>query len=106
MQATPQPAQAQPQGQGQPAQGGGAEQAIEMIQKGFEVVSKMIQSAGQQVDPEDVKLFQMAVKATDDFIQAITSPEQDESQGQDQKPQQSGPMDPNAKAGAQPAPQY
>lgn len=107
MQATP-TSPGQQSAPSQPAQGGGgAEQAIQMIQKGFETLSKMIESAGQQIDPDDLKLFQVAVKAADNFIQAITSPEQDEAQEQaPQKGQPSGPMPQNANAGAKPAPQY
>lgn len=107
MQATPMP-QGQPSAPSQPEQqGGSAEQAIQMIQKGFESLSKMIQAAGNQVDPDDIKLFQQAVKTTDDFIQAITSPGQDEAEEQaPQKAQGSGPMPQNASANSKPAPQY
>lgn len=100
MRATP-PDQQAPQddemseGQEQPQQGGSAEDAIGMIQKGFEALGKMIQGAGQQVDPQDVKLFQQAVQCTDNFIQSITGPAQGEQAG---KPTPSGPIPQNAKA--------
>lgn len=111
MQVTP-PSQGQPpQGQapkapgGQP-QAGGAEQAIQMVQKGFMMLGKMIQAAGSQLDPQDVKLFQVAVKATDDFFQALLSPSQAPQQQGPAPKQAQAPMPMNANAGARPAPQY
>ncbi len=44
----------------------------------------MLQQAGAQLPPEDIKLFQAAMQATDNFIQAISSPPQG---GQPQSPQ-------------------
>ena len=105
MPAQGQQSAASPQQGGQ--QGGSAEQAIQMIQKGFETLSKMIEAAGEQIDPDDIKLFQTAVKSTDDFIQSITSSEADEpNEPEAEKKQASGPMPQNANAGARPAPQY
>jgi len=81
-------------------QGGHAEQAIKMIQEGFMQLQKMMQAAQGQLDPQDIKLFQAAVQATDNFIQAITG-------GGEPAPQKSpgGPMPANANAGAKPMPQ-
>src|SRR5476651_2374883 len=99
--AGPQGAPGGPQ-QGQPA--GGAEQAVHMIQQGFQVLGKMIQAQGQSLPPEDVKLFQGAVQATDAFIQAMSGPQQGQQPQAPSRPQQSGPMAPNAAAGSAQSP--
>lgn len=110
MQVTP--PQGAPQGAPQAAPGGqqkqgSAEQAIQMIQMGFKQLGQMIQSAGPKVDPQDIKLFQAALQATDNFIQSIMgAPQEEQGEAPPGKPAPSQPMPANANAGARPAPQY
>lgn len=94
-----------PQEPGQPGKKGSAQQAIEMITQGFDQLGQMLQAAKGQLDPQDIKLFQAAQQATNNFIQALMSPAQGQGQPQG-KQQPSQPMPANANAGAQPAPQY
>jgi len=106
----PNPAQTQGADQGTPpgaAQAGqpqvNPEGAIKMIQTGFMELGKMIQAAGNQLDPQDIKLFQGAVQSTDNFIQAITGPAEPPQQ---QRKAPSQPLPANASVGAQPSPNY
>lgn len=105
-QAAPQQGQApqpSPQG-GAPSGGAGsspAEQAIQMIQQGYTILGKLMQSAGQNLPPDDMKLFQAAAQATDALLQSLTGPAQ--GQGGPQQPQQSGPMAANDNGRSQPA---
>lgn len=104
-QAAPQsgpPPGAPPQG-GQ--QGPSPEQAIQMIQLGFQSLAKMIQAAGQNLPPDDIKLFQAAAQATDALIQSLTGPAQGQ-EGPQQPPGRPAPSEPmaaNANAGSRPA---
>ncbi len=81
---------------------GAAAQAIQMIQQGFQVLGKVMQSAGQNLPPEDQKLFQQAAMAADAFIQSITGPGGQDS-GPPQRQAPGGPMPANANAGAKQA---
>jgi hypothetical protein len=90
--------QGAPQG-GQQDGGGPAVAAIKEIQAGFQALGQLLQQSQGQVDPQDMKLFQAAVQATDNFIQSLSGP----AQPSQPKPQQSGPQDANANQGAQPA---
>lgn len=91
----PQQAQGGAPGQGQSP----AIQAIQMIMQGYKVLGQMIQQAGQGLPPQDVKLFQTALQSTEAFIQALTSPAQQQQQQPPQRP--SGPMPMNAGPGNQ-----
>jgi hypothetical protein len=77
----------------------GPEQAVQMIQDGFNMLGQMLQQAGQSLPPEDVQLFQAAQQATDTFIQSLSGPANSAPQG---KPQPSGPMAENQSAKSQP----
>lgn len=98
------PQTATPQG-GQPPQGQNqAMQFIQMIQKGYQGLGQMIQAAGQNLPPEDIQMFQSAVKAADDLIQSLTG-----SGGQEKttSPKPGGPMSANQSRGSRPSgPQY
>jgi hypothetical protein len=87
-------------------QAGPAEQAIKMIQTGFQQMAKMLQAAGDKLDPQDIELFQAAVKATDDFLQALMGDLQQQGPAAPQRPAPGGPMPANANAKAAPSPQY
>lgn len=95
-----------PQGQPQ-QQGPDPQQIIQMIQKGFEELGKLLQSAGPNLPPEDMQLFEAAAQATDALIQSLMGPAQgSEGQGGPQQKAPSGPGGPmpsNANAGAQQA---
>lgn len=97
----PKPAQGAPQVPGGQPKPGGAEQAIQMIQAGFKQLAQMIQAAQGKIDPNDVKLFQAALQATDNFIQAIMN-EPDQGQAEPAK-SPGGPMPANANAQARPS---
>ncbi len=82
-------------------QGGNPQEAIQDIQEGFMQLGKLLQANQQSVDPQDMKLFESAVQATDAFIQSISGPAQPEAPS---RAPQSGPMPPNANKGAKPSP--
>lgn len=94
-----------PSNPGGPAKPGGAQQAIQQIQSGYGALGKMIEAAGGQLDPQDVKLFQTAVQSANDFFQALSAPAQQQQQAPD-KAQPSQPMPDMANKGASPSPQY
>ena len=90
------PAQPQQQQQG-PAN---PEAAIQQIQQGFMSLGKLIQANANQLDPQDIKLFQGAVQAADNLFQALSGPA-DGAQGKAPAPRSSGgpmPMEANAQA--------
>lgn len=98
--APPQPPQGQDQGEGPAAQ------SVKMIQQGFQALGKLIEQSGGKLPPEDLKLFQNAVQATDALVQSLMGPSGGE-QGVPPKPPggPQGPMPQNANAGARPMPQ-
>lgn len=103
------PPSSPPGGPGGPPPGPGgqgaspAAQAIQMIEKGYATMAQMIKAAGPQVNPEDIKLFQMALQATQAFIQGITAPAQPQPPPGQGRPQPGGPMPMNANKNATPA---
>ena len=96
-----QPQATPPGGQDQGA-GQVAQKAVGMIQQGFQVLGKLMQAAGPQLDPQDLKLYHSALQATDLLLQSLTSPV-DEAPAA--KPQPGGPMPAMANAQARPMPQ-
>lgn len=103
--------QGQNQGQDQPQGDGPAVQSVKMIQQGFKQLGDIIQKSAGSLPPEDMKLFQSAVQATDALIQSLSGPAGQQGQNPPAKapggpPQSNSPMPMNANAGAKPAPQY